>query len=98
MARLSFAARKIADGHGLWEFSTMAATLKADEKHRVRIPDIEPGGVYQLEHPEPDVFILRRMKPVAISKPKVVRVKGELFSAGGPKLSNEDVRNMLENE
>jgi hypothetical protein len=68
-----------------------------DQRRRAVLP-FKPGDVLSVEKQSADIVVLKRMKPAQPPKPKLVRIKGELFSAGGVSVSNEDVRRMIEDE
>lgn len=79
----------------LWDIPRVTTTI--DDRHRAVLKMFQPGDVAQIEQDGPDVVILRRMKPVEKKKPRLVKRNGELFS-DGPRLTNEDVKRMLEDE
>ena len=72
-------------------------TTTVDQRRRAVLP-FKPGDVLMIEKQAPDIVVLRRLKPAAPPRPKLVRIRGELFSAGGESLTNEDVRRMIEDE
>jgi hypothetical protein len=74
-----------------------AMTTTVDQRRRAVLP-FKPGDVLHVERQTPDTVVLRRMEPVKHPKPKVVRIKGELFSKGGGPLTSEEVRRMIEEE
>ena len=75
----------------------MKATL--DSKRRVVFPDaFSPGDVVDVELTGPDTAVVRRMKPVDLPQPKLVRLGGRLVLDGGQTVTNEDVRRLIEEE
>lgn len=76
----------------------MTATLDSKLRVTVKTKTFKAGDVAEIEEQGPDVVVLKRMRPAQPSKPKVVRVKGELFSEGGGRLTNEEVRRLIEDE
>ena len=71
-------------------------TTTIDQRHRAVIKNFAPGDVVQVEPQSDDVVILRRIKPAPSPKPRLVRINGELFSAGGRPVTSEDVREIIE--
>ncbi len=81
----------------MWDYPPM--TTRLDTKHRAVIKLFHPGDVLKVESQGEDVVVLRRMKPAANPKPKLVRKKsGDLVFAGGRRITSKDVRRMLEGE
>jgi hypothetical protein len=75
----------------------MKATL--DSKRRVVFPDaFSPGDIVDVELTGPDTAVVRRMNPVDLPQPKLVRRSGRLVLDGGQTLTNEDVRRLIEDE
>jgi len=75
----------------------MKATL--DSKRRVVFPDaFSPGDVVDVELTGPDTAVVRRMKPVGLPQPKLVRRGGRLVLDGGQTVTNDDVRRLIEEE
>ena len=72
-------------------------TTTVDQQRKAVLP-FKPGDVLSIEKQGADVIVLKRLRPALSSKPKLVRIKGELFSSGGEALSNDDVRRILEDE
>jgi hypothetical protein len=72
-------------------------TTTVDQRRRAVLP-FKPGDVLAIEKQSPDVIVLKRMRPSELPKPRLVRIKGELFSAGGGSLSNDEVRRLIEDE
>jgi hypothetical protein len=72
-------------------------TTKVDQCGRAVLP-FKPGDVLEVEKQSADVVLLRRRKPAEQLKPKLVRIKGELFSKGGGPLTSEEVRRIIEEE
>jgi|GEM_PF-3394614 len=73
-------------------------TTTLDDKRRAVIKAFEPGDVLKVESQSADVIVLRRMKPAELPRPKLVRIKGELFGSGGKRVSTEEVKALLEDE
>lgn len=73
-------------------------TTTVDQRRRAVLP-FKPGDILAVEKHSADIVVLKRVKkPAQIVRPKLVRIKGELFSSGGEPLSSEDVRHMIEDE
>lgn len=69
-------------------------TTTVDEKRRAVIP-FRPGDVLEVEQPSPDVVVLKRTKPAAGARPRLVRRNGRLVFVGEP-LRTEEVKKLLE--
>jgi hypothetical protein len=76
----------------------VTATLDSKLRVTVKTKTFKAGDVVQVEEQGPDIVVLKRMKPAVLPKPKLVRIKGELFSKGGGRLTNEEVRRLIEDE
>lgn len=75
----------------------MKATL--DSKRRVVFPDaFSPGDIVDVELTGPDTAVVRRMKPVELPQPKLVRRGGHLVLEGGRAVTNGDVHRLIEEE
>lgn len=72
-------------------------TTTVDQRRRAVLP-FKPGDIPAVERHSADIVVLKRMKPAQPVRPKLVRIKGELFSSGGAPLNNEDVRLIIETE
>ena len=70
-------------------------TTTVDQKHRAVIP-FKPGDVLEVEQQSPDVVVLKRSKPAASTRPKLVRRNGRLVFVGEP-ITTEEVNRLLEN-
>jgi hypothetical protein len=70
-------------------------TTTVDQRRRAVLP-FKPGDVLQVEKQTADVIVLRRMKPAEGPRPKLMRRKGRLVFAGGPEISAEEVKRILE--
>jgi hypothetical protein len=68
-----------------------------DESRRVLLP-FEPGDVLDLERSGPDVVILKRVNQQQQGSHQLVVLNGELIGIGGPHVTTEDVRRMIEDE
>ncbi|MBA4148205.1 MAG: hypothetical protein H0X66_08815 [Verrucomicrobia bacterium] len=74
-------------------------TTTVDERHRAVLKAFDPGDVLDIEQVGSDVVVLKSMKPAQLPKPKLVRNKqGDLVFVGGKRITNEDVRRMIEDE
>jgi hypothetical protein len=73
-------------------------TTTLDSKHRAVIKAFKPGDVLEVQEQGDDIVVLKRMKPANAPKPKLVTIKGELFSKGGGRLTNDEVRRIIEDE
>jgi hypothetical protein len=67
----------------LWEIPRMV-TAKADNRQRIRIPDIKPGQVFAVENQGNGVIRLTEVKPVDLKRPptKVRFVKRGRYTVG----------------
>jgi hypothetical protein len=75
----------------------MKATL--DSKRRVVFPDaFSPGDVVDVELTGPDTAVVRRMRPVELPRPRLVRRSSRLVLDGGQTLTNDDIRRLIEEE
>jgi bifunctional DNA-binding transcriptional regulator/antitoxin component of YhaV-PrlF toxin-antitoxin module len=72
-------------------------TTTVDQQGRAVLP-FQPGDVLEIETQSADTVLLRRKKTPKPQKPKLVRIKGELFSEGGGRLTTEEVRRIIEEE
>jgi len=70
-----------------------AMTTTVDQRRRAVLP-FKPGDVLEIEKQSPGIIVLKRTKAANLPKPRLVRINGELFSAGGGTLSNEEVRSI----
>ena len=75
----------------------MRATLD-DKRRAVFPPQFSPGDIVNIESQGPDVVIVRRMKPVALPRPKLIRRKGGLVAVGGKPVNNDAVKRLIEDE
>ena len=73
-------------------------TTTLDQKQRAVIKAFQPGDVIKIEPHGADIVVLKRMKPAQFPRPKLVRVKGELFGKGGKRVTTEEVKRLLEDE
>jgi hypothetical protein len=73
-------------------------TTTIDSRQRAVIKTFKPGDILEIEEQSPDVVVLKRMRPTELPKPKLVKIKGELFSKGGGRLTNDEVRRLIEDE
>jgi hypothetical protein len=74
-------------------FFCMTTTL--DDKRRAVIKAFQPGDIIQIESQGAGAVLLRRMKPAELSRPKIIRLKKELFGKGGRRVTTEKVKRML---
>ena len=73
-------------------------TTTLDQKQRAVIKAFQPGDVIKIEPHGADIVILKRMKPAQFPRPKLVRIKGELFGKWGKRVTTEQVKQLLEDE
>jgi hypothetical protein len=73
-------------------------TTTLDQKQRAVIKAFQPGDVIKIEPQGADIVILKRMKSAQFPRPKLVRIKGELFGKGGRRVTTEQVKQLLEDE
>jgi hypothetical protein len=76
----------------------VTAILDSKLRVTVKTKTFKLGDVVQIEEQGPDMVVLKRMKPADTPNPKLVRIKGELFSKGGGSLTNDEVRRLIEDE
>lgn len=71
-------------------------TTTVDSQHRAVLKKFAPGDILDVQDQGPDVVVLRRMKPPRQSKARLVRRKGELIAVGGPKLTGDEVKAIID--
>lgn len=71
-----------------------------DHEHRAVLPPpFAPGDVVEMEMEGVDALVVRRVQPATFSGPlRLVESSGELLVVGGPVLTNDDVRRLIEDE
>ena len=75
----------------------MKATV--DSKRRALLPqNFHPGDVVDLEMQGADTVIVRLLKPVARPSLRLVNDGASLVFVGGPRIDDEDVRRLLEDD
>jgi hypothetical protein len=73
---------------------TLVVTLKADNRSRIKLPDIEPGQTFVFERKGNGVFLLREIRRDEDEKPLVKlarRPDGSYRFPNGVKLSKNDI-------
>ncbi len=73
-------------------------TTTLDDQYRAVIKSFHPGDVLKIEPQSEDTVLLRRVKTSATPKPRLVRQDGRLVFVGGAKITNDDVRCMIEDD
>ena len=71
-------------------------TTTVDSRHRAVLKKFKPGDILDIRDQGPDIVVLRRMKPVQPAKARLVRRKGELVAAGGPKLTHDEIKSIVD--
>ncbi|MGI8965547.1 MAG: hypothetical protein ACR2H1_05590 [Limisphaerales bacterium] len=70
-----------------------------DERHRLVLKKFSKGDVLLVDDEVVDEVRVRRMKPAEKKyKPRLVRRNGRLIVVGGKPITNEDVRNAIEDD
>jgi len=73
---------------------SLRMTTTVDQKHRAVTP-FKPGDVLEIEQQSADVVVLKRTKPAASARPKLVRRNRRLVFVGEA-TTNEEVKRLLE--
>lgn len=73
-------------------------TTTLDNECRAVLSAFLPGDVLEIEPQGADAILLRRLKTSADPKPHLERRDGRLVFVGGAKITNDDVRRMIEDE
>jgi hypothetical protein len=73
----------------------VTTTLDSKLRAVIKTKTFRPGDVLQIEEQSTDVVVLKRMRPAAGPKARLVKKNGELFVVGGPKVTEEQIKEAL---